>query len=55
MKTVQFDRSDEPAAQAEGEDDVALEPGVVPLTEPAEGVPPVVDTPEELARVGIAC
>ncbi len=54
MKTVQCDGSDEPATEAVGEDAAPLEAGVVPvvpLTEPADGVPPVVETPEELARV----
>jgi ribonuclease D len=44
--------ADDDAALAGGSPDPAPEaPAVVPLTEPAEGVPPVVDTPEAFARV----
>jgi ribonuclease D len=42
----------DPATAASTETDAA--PAVVPLTEPADGIPPVVDTLEELARVAAA-
>lgn len=40
-----------PASSEDPEPTTTDEPTVVPLLEPADGVPPVVDTPEALARV----
>ena len=45
MKGVENDDIDEPVAGEEP----AAERVVVPLLEPAEGVPPVTDTPQALA------
>lgn len=47
----QPDLPEDPIPALTVSDDVPAALEVVPLTEPADGVPPVVDTPQELARV----